>query len=308
MGKIEAIGGQAVIEGVMIRAPKCVSVAVRKPNSEIVVKTDAFRSLTVRVKLLSLPFVRGVINLFEMMIVGMKALNFSAEQAFEDEEHEPEKSQKNVKGAAIKTGMLLLNVLISLALGVFLFKFIPLFLAEQLRKIFPVLQQYVLLFNLADGLIRIGLFFLFIFGMSQFKDFRRIFEYHGAEHKTIFAYEKGLPLTVEHASKESKEHPRCGTSFIIIVLIISIIIFSLVPRHPDFFINFLRRLSIIPLIAGVAYEILKFTAKYEKNPLMRLLTYPGIFTQYITTKEPDHAQIEVAIAAVKKAVEFDGKK
>lgn len=298
MQKPTPIGGQAVIEGVMIRAPECITVAIRKPDGAIVTKRDPFESLTKKIPILGLPILRGIINLFEMIVIGMRALNFSTEHAFAESQE-----QQNAKDSEVLTTVsFILSILISLALGIALFKFIPLFLTEKLRTVIPAIKQSVLLFNLTDGLIRILIFLLYIGILSLFKSFRRIFEYHGAEHKTIFAYEKGLALTLEHTKRESPRHPRCGTSFLIIVLLISILILSLVPRHPDFMWNLLRRLSIIPLIAGVAYEILKFTAKYEQNPLIKLLTYPGLWTQYITTKEPDKEQLEVAIAAVEKAV------
>lgn len=293
------IGGQAVIEGVMIRTPECITVAVRKPSGAIVTRRDAFESLTKKIPVLGLPILRGIINLFEMIIIGMRALNFSTEQAFADSNQE-----KTSRDSRILTALsFALSIMISLALGIALFKFIPLFLTEKLRNNVSAIKQSVLLFNLTDGIIRIAIFFLYIGTISLFKSFRRIFEYHGAEHKTIFTYEKGLALTLEHTKEESPRHPRCGTSFLIIVLLLSILLLSLVPRHSDFMWNLLRRLSIIPLIAGVAYELLKFTAKYESNPIMKLLTYPGLWTQYITTKEPDEKQLEVAIAAVEKAVE-----
>lgn len=306
------IGGQALIEGVMIRAPHRISIAVRNPSGAIIEKNEPFISLTQRVKIFGLPFIRGMVNLIEMMVLGMRALNFSAEHAIEEtlEDKKEKPSEKEAiketakETKAKKTFACLafgISILLSLALGIFLFKFIPLFLTENLRKVFPLLRDSAFFFNLVDGLLRIGIFFLYILLLSASKTFRRVFAYHGAEHKAVFVYEKRLPLDIEHVKKESPRHPRCGTSFIIIVLIISILLLGLVPRHPDFILNFLRRLSIIPLIAGVAYELLKFTAKYERFPLIRALTYPGILTQYITTKEPDEAQMEVAIRAVKNA-------
>lgn len=308
------IGGQALIEGVMIRAPQRISIAVRNPSGAIVEKNEPFISLTQRVKIFGLPFIRGIVNLIEMMVLGMRALNFSAEHAIEETLDADKKEKTSEKGAAKETKAKKtfaclafgISIVLSLALGIFLFKFIPLFLTENLRKVFPLLRDSVFFFNLVDGLLRISIFFLYILLLSISKTFRRVFAYHGAEHKAVFVYEKKLPLDIEHVRKESPRHPRCGTSFIIIVLIISILLLGLVPRHPDFILNFLRRLSIIPLIAGVAYELLKFTAKYERFPLIRALTYPGILTQYITTKEPDEAQMEVAIRAVKNATTHAG--
>lgn len=300
-----AIGGQALIEGVMIRSPNFVTIAVRKPSGEITVKHNRYLSLTKRVKAFGLPIIRGFVTLIETMVIGMKALNFSAEQALE-EEALGVRQEASGKGARILGAIsFAFSIVISLTLAIFLFKFVPLYATEYLRKIWPLLQKSTVLFNLIDGAIRIGIFFLYIGVLAQFKTFQRVFQYHGAEHKSIFTYEKGAPLDPEHVKIESPRHPRCGTSFIIIVLIVSIVLLSLVPRHPVFWISFLRRLAIIPFIMGVGYEVLKWTAKWRSSALVRWLTLPGIATQYITTKEPDEAQIEVAIAAVKEALQCE---
>jgi uncharacterized protein YqhQ len=316
-----AVGGQALIEGVMIRAPSWITIAVRKPNGEIILKKEPFTSLTKRVKIFGAPILRGIIQIIETMALGMRALNFSAEISL-DEEPEVLSNESFVKQTpTLRLGLkeksrtqkmlavasFIFSIIFSIALAIFLFKFVPLWITEQLRTVWPALQKSVIFFNLIDGLLRITIFFLYIFILSRFKTIRRVFEYHGAEHKSVFAYEKGHPLTPEYVKKESPRHPRCGTSFIIIVLIVSILLLSLVPRHPDFFINFFRRLSIIPLIMGVGYEVLKWTAKRQHHPIMKFLTYPGILTQYITTKEPDEKQIEVALAAIKAAVELEKK-
>lgn len=298
-----AVGGQALIEGVMIRAPHWVTIAVRKPNGAIIHQNERFISLTKKVKIFGIPVIRGIVNLIETMVLGMRALNFSAEISLEEESAEKNAPKEISKILSIVS--FAASIIFSIALAIFLFKFIPLWLTEQLTKIWKELAETRLLFNLIDGLIRIAIFFLYIFILSRFKTFQRIFEYHGAEHKSIFAYEKGHTLTPEHVKPESPRHPRCGTSFIIIILIVSILLLSLVPRHEDFILNFFRRLSIIPLIMGVGYEVLKWTAKFQTHPFVKLLTYPGIFTQYITTKEPDEKQIEVALAALKKAVELE---
>lgn len=301
-----AVGGQALIEGVMIRAPSWITIAVRKPNGEITLKKEPFTSLTKRVKILGIPILRGMIQIIETMALGMRALNFSAEISLDEEPEETSgKKEKSRAQKILNIASFILSIIFSVALAIFLFKFVPLWITEQLRIVWPALQKSVILFNLIDGLLRITIFFLYIFILSRFKTIQRVFEYHGAEHKSVFAYEKGHPLTLEYVKKESPRHPRCGTSFIIIVLIVSILLLSLVPRHPDFFINFFRRLSIIPLIMGVGYEVLKWTAKFQKHFLVKFLTYPGIFTQYITTKEPDEKQIEVALAAIKAAVELE---
>lgn len=291
------LGGQAVIEGVMIKSPSFIATAVRNPKGEIVVKKEPFKSLSARIKFLGLPILRGVINLFEMIAIGMKALDFSVNIAVEEQPNDKKTKFQKILSIISFT----LSIIISLAFALFLFKFVPLFITEKLAQVFPRLKNSVMLFNLTDGLLRIFIFLLYIFLLSIIPYFRRVFEYHGAEHKAIFAFEKDLPLTAENVKMQSPRHPRCGTSFLIFVLIISILMFSLVPRHPIFIINFLRRIAMIPLIAGVGYEILKWSAKFEKNPLVKLLTYPGVLTQYITTKEPDEKEIEVAVRAVGEA-------
>lgn len=303
-----AIGGQALIEGVMIRSPSWVAIAVRKPDGSIIVKKDPFKSLTTRIKVFKLPVVRGIVTVMETMVLGMKALNFSAEQALGEEEKDPKKTDEGTldrRKSLANAASFALSIVISIVFAIFLFKFIPLFLTEQLRKIFPALANSGILFNVVDGLIRVIIFFGYLFILSLFASFRRVFQYHGAEHMSVFAYEKGHELTPANVEKESPRHPRCGTSFIIIVLIVSILLLILVPRHPVFWLNFLRRLAIVPLIMGLGYEVLKWTAKHRAHPLVRLLTYPGILTQYITTKKPDLGQIEVALAATKAAVEAE---
>lgn len=294
-----AVGGQALIEGVMIRSPSWVTAAVRKPDNSIAVKKEKYVSLAKRVKILGIPVVRGMVMLIETMILGMKALNFSAEQALDEEPEEPSASRAKI---IVKALSFATSIVISIALAIFLFKFVPLYITEYLRTVWGALQQSAVLFNLTDGLIRIAIFFLYIGILAQFQTFRRVFQYHGAEHKTIFAYEKGKILSPEHVEPESPRHPRCGTSFLIIVLIVSILILTLVPRHPVFWISFLRRLAVLPLIMGTGYEILKWTAKFQSHPVVRFLTLPGLATQYITTREPDEKQMEVAIAALNEAL------
>ncbi len=315
----------------MIRSPSWVAIAVRKPDGSIIVKKDPFKSLTTRVKLFKLPVVRGIVTVLETMVLGMNALNFSAEQALGEDEKDSKKPKEGAiaKGAALtldvaadgvtvlmqpsrrrslaNAASFALSIIISIVFAIFLFKFIPLFLTEQLRKIFPALANSGILFNVVDGLIRVTIFFLYLFILSLFPSFKRVFQYHGAEHMSVFTYEKGHELIPANVEKESPRHPRCGTSFIIIILIVSILLLMLVPRHPVFWLNFLRRLAIVPLIMGTGYEILKWTAKHRSHALVRLLTYPGILTQYITTKKPDLGQIEVALAATKAAVEAEGQ-
>jgi len=297
-----AVGGQAVIEGVMMRSPNFVATSVRKKNGKIKTKQDPFQSIIMKYKLLSIPLVRGVVNLVEMMIVGMHSVNFSANEFVDEDEEEKEEEQKN---GLFEMFTFIFSIFLSLALAVFLFKFVPLAITEFLRTKFVAIENNYILFNLIDGTIRIVIFFTYITLLSQLKDFRRVFEYHGAEHKSIYTYEKDLPLTVENARKQSRFHPRCGTSFIIIILLISIAVYTFVPRDPVFLVNFFKRLAVLPLIAALGYEFLKWSAKNESHFLVRYFVKPGLLTQHITTKEPDDEQLEVALAALKATLTLE---
>ncbi|MBI4994084.1 DUF1385 domain-containing protein [Candidatus Peregrinibacteria bacterium] len=322
-----AVGGQAVIEGVMMRSPNFTATAVRKKNGEIKIQDKPFKSITAKYKLLKIPFVRGIINLFEMLIIGMHSINFSAQEYADDFDETPteekqEKSNlaypayrppagragtgKRQAGKIWDTLAFALSIVFSLALAIFLFKFIPLAITEWLRSKFPYIAENYIIFNAIDGSIRIAIFLLYIFTLSIFKSFRRIFEYHGAEHKSIFTYEKNLALIPENAKVQSRFHPRCGTSFIVIVFLISIAIYTFVPRNPVFWINLTQRIFVLPLIAAVGYEILKWSAKRMDHAFVKILIAPGLWTQRITTKEPDDTQLEVALHALQKTLELEG--
>lgn len=303
-----AVGGQAVIEGVMMRSPNFIATSVRKKNGSIKSIEKPFNSVSKKFKLLKIPLVRGIVNLFEMLIIGMHAINFSAQEYAEDFEETPAEEKAETKSSKI-WGVLTfsISIVISIALAIFLFKFIPLAITEWLRGKFPYIAENYIVFNAIDGTIRIAIFLIYIFTLSIFKSFRRIFEYHGAEHKSIFTYEKNMGLTPENARGQSRFHPRCGTSFIVIVFLISIIIYTFVPRNPIFWINLTQRIFVIPLIAAVGYEILKWSARHRENFLVRLLVAPGLWTQRITTKEPDDSQLEVALNALKKTLELEEK-
>lgn len=300
------IGGQALIEGVMMRSPAFVSISVRKKNGSIKQKLNPFVSLTAKHKALKIPLVRGIVNLFEMMIIGMNAINFSANEYAEDMEEDAETPEEQTtdkpKSKALDALFFAFSIILSFALAIFLFKYIPLAITEYLRKIWPAVAKYYLLFNAIDGGIRIAIFIAYIFSLSLFKSFRRIFEYHGAEHMSVHTYEKKLPLTVENARTQSTLHPRCGTSFLFIILIASIIIYSFVPRNPVFWLNLTQRLAVLPLIAAVGYEILKWSAKRINNPLVKIVVAPGLWSQRITAKKPDDQQLEVALDALKNSL------
>lgn len=300
-----AIGGQAVIEGVMMRSPEYITVAVRSENGEIKTKEDPYKSITKRIKLLGLPFIRGVVGLVEMMMIGMKALNFSANVMMDEEEIDP--SKKTFMQKALETGMMVFSFTLAIAMSLFLFKFLPLWITQWLSEIYPVIGKSFL-YNLIDGLLKISFFILYIWVISITPTIKRVFEYHGAEHKSIFTYEKGLPLTVENAKKQSRFHPRCGTSFILIVFVISILVYTVLPRNPDFLMNFLTRVMWLPVIAGISYEFLKWSARHQDSKLMRVAIWPGLKMQLLTTKEPDDEQLEIGLKSLQIALDLESKK
>lgn len=301
-----AIGGQAVIEGVMMRSPNNITIAVRKPSGKVKVDKRPYNTLTQRYKWLNIPILRGVINLFEMMVIGTQAINFSANESLEEEHEEHEEPQKQTKwGKALEIGMFTLSLILALGLSLFLFKFIPLGLTTILESQSSFIQKNYIVFNLIDGLIKTLIFFSYIFLLSLIPSFRRVFEYHGAEHKSIFTYEKKLPLEPEHAKKQTRFHPRCGTSFIIIVFVISILVYTFVPKQDAFINNLLLRITFLPIIAGIAYEYLKLSAKYINSKFVKALVAPGLWFQRLTTKEPDDKQLEIGLASLKTALEME---
>ena len=299
-----AVGGQAVIEGVMMRSKNFVAIAVRNEEKKILIKDFEFHSVISKRKYLNIPILRGVINMFEMMVVGMKALNWSADVFITEE---PEKGENKPKSKVWQTIIFASNMVFSLVFAIVMFKFIPIYLTESLNKITPQLQDNYILYNLTDGLIKVLIFIIYIVAITYSKTIHRVFEYHGAEHKSVFNYEHETPLTPENATKESRFHPRCGTSFIIFVFLISILVYTFIPRHPDFVIHLLRRLAILPIIAGISYEVLKFSAKHSDNFFIKLFTMPGLAFQRLTTKEPSLDQLEVALAALKRTLELEAK-
>ncbi|NIA02154.1 MAG: DUF1385 domain-containing protein [Nitrospirae bacterium] len=304
-----AIGGQAVIEGVMMRSPNNITIAVRKPSGKVKVDKRPYNTLTQRYKWLNIPILRGVVNLFEMMVIGTKAINFSANESLEEEEHE-EQSRSAAKapskwGKALEIGMFSLSLVLALTLSLFLFKFIPLGLTTLLESQSSFIQKNYIVFNLIDGFIKTLIFFSYIFLLSLIPSFRRVFEYHGAEHKSIFTYEKKLPLEPEHAKAQTRFHPRCGTSFIIIVFVISILVYTFVPKQEAFINNLLLRITFLPIIAGISYEYLKLSAKYVDNKFVKALVAPGLWFQRLTTKEPDRSQLEIGLASLKTALEME---
>ncbi len=281
---MQNVGGQAVIEGVMMKSPGGWSVAVRDPMGEIHIKKQPMKP---RSGLLRRPFVRGVIALVDALVIGIKAIDFSASKAYDDEKDKP-----------LSPVAVALTIAFAFGLAVAVFILLTLYLT----KLIPHTADSSLLFNVIDGVIRVALFILYVFLIGLWKDMARIFEYHGAEHKVIHAYEEGKELGLDMVKPYSPHHPRCGTSFLFIVMILSIFVFSLIPHSWSFLYKFLSRIVLIPLIAGLSYEALKLSAKMQDNALVNVMIQPGMLLQRLTTREPDELQIEVAIAALKEAV------
>ena len=288
MNKCVDVGGQAVIEGVMMRAPESFVIAVRRQDNKIVVKKN--RVKIDNNKFFKKPFLRGLIGLYNALVLGVKALNFSAYHSMGEGSEEVNKKD------------IVIALILGLGLGVLLFIFLPLLLTDLLKYVFPLIGKSFLVFNAVDGVIRVIFFIAYIYIISFMKDIKRVFEYHGAEHKAIFTYENGLSLTVENAKKMSRLHPRCGTSFLLIVMIVSIFVFSLIPKDSHFLIKLSSRIVFLPIIAGISYEILKLSSKFKDNIFVNFLIMPGLWLQKITTREPDDSQLEVALVSLKEAL------
>jgi uncharacterized protein YqhQ len=293
------LGGQAVIEGVMMKGPRLYSVAVRKANGEIRVRDFPLTETPARKRIARVPLVRGVVTMAVMLGIGYRALQYSADEAMEDAGGaEPAAGRGRAEpgggGLAMAGAMTL-----ALLLAVGLFFLLPLYATHALSLVVPGLSGS-LAFNLADGAIRVLVFVLYIAGITRMKDIRRVFEYHGAEHKVINAYEGKALLTPESVGGYSRLHPRCGTSFLLFVMVISILVFSLIPRDSSLLTKALLRIPLIPAIAGISYEVLRLSARRMGSPLFRVLVAPGLWLQRLTTREPDRCQIEVAIESFRR--------
>jgi uncharacterized protein YqhQ len=290
---MENIGGQAVIEGVMMKSRGNWTVAVRDQSGKIHMKREKLGSSP---RFFKLPLLRGVIALFQALVIGLKALEFAAGNAYEEGEEE-------------KLGKLsiALTLLVAVVLGAGLFILLPLYATKLLGLLFGGISAHSLLFNLTDGVIRVGIFLLYVVLIGLWKEMARIFMYHGAEHKVIHAYEEGRELTVENAKQYTTLHPRCGTSFLMIVMVVSILVFSFIPQQWPFIYKFLSRIVLIPLVAGSSFELLKLSSRWKTNPFVNLMIQPGLFIQRLTTKEPDDSQIEVALAALREVLALEGR-
>ncbi len=293
------IGGQAVLEGVMMRSPHAFTVAVRrggKPGAEIAVLREAIRPVGERYPLFKKKIIRGSVALFEALWLGIRALNFSANEALASENGE----KKEISTLAMAGTMI---VAIAFSLGVFLA--LPLLITNLLGAYYGSVGKNSVLFNLTDGVLRMALFLGYVSAISFMNDIRRVFEYHGAEHKAIATHEAGIELTVENARRYSRIHPRCGTSFLIAVIALSILVFSLIPGNWPLWAKGLSRMVLLPLIAGLGYEFIKYSARKSGNPFITGLMQPGLWLQRLTTREPSDDQIEVAIRSLKEALAME---
>jgi len=333
-GEETLVGGQAVLEGVMMRSPHAWAIACRKPTGEVVTMSEALERPSEKHKWMAWPIVRGVMTLGYAMSLGYRALRFSANVAIEEvmqsdeattdhvetaasavprkrNEAEPAtnavatdsaKAKSREKAAAISGWLAVMNIVISLAFFIVMYKLVPLLATNELKKWNPALSGQIM-FNLVDGIIRLLLFLLFIWSVSLFPDIRRVYQYHGAEHKTVFAFENGDPLEIGAVQKYSTYHPRCGTSFLMTVMLISIVFYMLFPVT-TLWARFAVRIALLPVIAGVSYEIIRFAAKH-RGSLFALMTAPGLWLQRITTKPPSDEQAHCAIVALDHAMALE---
>lgn len=284
MNKKPNVGGQAVIEGVMMRGKTHVAVAVRQPDGEISVDVRPVNSISDRYPILKKPFLRGVVSLVESLVMGMKALAYSAQVSGDEDEKLDSKEMA-------------LTIAVSAGLAILLFIVIP---TWSMRFLTGITQDHMAL-NLAEGVLRMTIFLAYIAAISSMNDIQRVFQYHGAEHKTIYTYEAGLPLKVENVRPFSTLHPRCGTNFLMIVMLISMFIFTFL-GWPSLLERIASRIILMPVIAGVSYELIRYAGAHTDNPLVRIAITPGLLLQKLTTRQPDDSQIEVAIASLKAVV------
>ena len=318
--KIMPVGGQAVIEGVMMRSPKRIATAIRRASGKIEIRVHEYQSLIERKKYLNIPIIRGAITLIEVMVLGVKTLQWSADKAMEDEEAKEiaegkKKKKKENKKQGMSTLSAVLSIGLALIIGISAFFVLPIWLTTNFFSI----EKQALPFNFVAGLIRIVFFLGYIWAISFMKDVKRLFQYHGAEHKAVFAFEDKVRLTPENVQKYSTFHPRCGTSFLVIVMLISLFFFAIVDSlvmiwysqmyvDAPFFIRTVTHLPLIPFVGGFSYEALKASAKNLDNPIVKILIAPGLGLQRITTSQPDDKQVEVSIAALQAALGEDFKK
>lgn len=295
-GEETLVGGQAVMEGVMMRAPHSYCVSVRKPSGEIVSEDMPVSRMSEKYPYLKYPMLRGLGTLGQAMSLGMRALKFSANAALDDG-----KAERPVE---VSSWMMTVQVIFSVVFFLVVYKLIPLKLTEYLSNWNPAIKGQIA-FNAVDGVIRLVIFVGFLFILSRAKDIRRVFEFHGAEHKVVFNFESGKPVNVENAQQFVTWHPRCGTSFMFVIMLISMVVYMIIPA-PTFTAKLLERIILLPVITGLSYELIRFAAK-RRGSFLALLTAPGLWTQRITTKSPSDAQTEVAIHALNGAMTLEAK-
>ncbi len=281
---MEFIGGQAVIEGILMKSGSNIAIAVRTPEGEIRIKKEKYNSITKKYKNLNIPFFRGPIILFETTIIGIKALNYSANMSLEEQKEEK-----------MSWGTMAAMIVFSIIFALALFKLLPLGVAQITANNYTLFQNKYL-FNLLEGITKITILILYLYLISLFPDVKRTFQYHGAEHKVVNAYENN---DLKNIKKYSRIHLRCGTSFILFVLALSILVYLFLPLDISFMEKYILRILLLPLIAGIGYEIIRISPKYEKNIFFKMLIFPGMLLQRITTREPNEEQLEVAKAALK---------
>lgn len=290
------VGGQAVLEGVMMRSPHAWGIAVRKETGEIITHSEPLDRPSEKSPWKGWPFIRGLMTLGQAMVLGFKALKYSANIALD--EAQPEAENK----VEISGWVAAVNVAFSVGFFIFMYKFLPFAATRGLHRWYPETGNTVV-FALVEGVIRLAIFLAFIWLTSRFADIRRVYQYHGAEHKTVFAFENHDPLNAESVQRYSTFHPRCGTSFLMTIMLISIGVYALVPVH-TFWAGFAMRIVMLPFIAGASYEVIRFAAK-RRSSLFALMTLPGLWLQRITTQQPDDKQVECAIVALDKAMELE---
>lgn len=290
------VGGQAVLEGVMMRAPHAWGIAVRKPSGEMVTHSEPLERASEKSPWKGWPFIRGVMTLGSSMMLGFKALRFSANVALDEAQAGQEKKVE------ISGWVAALNIAVSVGFFIFMYKLLPFVATRSLRNLYPETNNHVV-FALVEGVIRLAIFLGFIWLTSRWADIRRVYEYHGAEHKTVFAFENKDPLEASVVQRYTTFHPRCGTSFLMTIMIISIGVYALIPLKV-YWMAFAMRLLLLPVIAGASYEVIRYAAR-KRSSLFAMMTAPGLWLQRITTKEPDDTQVECAIVALDKAMELE---
>lgn len=304
MAKYTSIGGQALIEGILMKSPEKTALAVRVPDGSIDISYFEAQSLRQKYKILNIPIIRGVVGFVESMVQGYKAMMISADKSgFTDLEEETQKDREKKDNSTLLNIVMVIGVVLGVALSVVLFMYLPRLFVSGIEYVFSVSVNNKLLRSAIEQVLKLAIFVGYVFAVSFMKDIKRVFMYHGAEHKTIFAYEKGLELTVENVRKQKRFHPRCGTSFMILMILISVILSTIVQMiFPGVYdvrlLWVIAKILLIPFTCGIGFEVLKICGKYD-NLITRIISAPGMWLQRVTTKEPEDDMIEIAIEALK---------